>query len=209
MAPMCNAELSLAAPVAIQPEPAIPASRRIPGHRGMWVGIACELVEFGLLFCVYFIARVHFPDAFHAGPGHLNQTLGTLITLLMVTSSYFIASSVAAIRAGQRRRSILWLAAGLVVALGYPITKYLEIRWNLAHGVDSSAGVFVIVYYYLTINHLVHASWGILGMIWVLGRHLAGAYGTEEHNGLESLGSYWHATDIIWLVLFPLFYVWG
>ncbi|MCK9985983.1 MAG: cytochrome c oxidase subunit III [Azoarcus sp.] len=180
---------------------------RVPGNSGIWVGISCEFVEFAVLFIVYFVARAHFPDAFEHGSERLSRVSGTVITLLMVTSSFFIAASVVTMRAGQRRRSLWWLVAGLVVALGYPVAKFLEIRWNLAHGIDGEAGIFFTVYYYLTINHLVHATWGILGMLWVLARHVAGAYSAEEHSGLEALASYWHATDIIWLVLFPFFYV--
>ena len=130
-----------------------------------------------------------------------------VITLLMVSSSFFIACSVTSLRAGRRRHSIGWLIAGLVAALGYPVAKYLEIRWNLAHGIDGESGIFFTVYYYLTFTHMVHAFWGILGILWVLARHGFGIYTADEHSGLEALASYWHATDIIWLVIFPFFYV--
>lgn len=185
-----------------------PTSRgRVPGNKGIWVGICCEFVEFIVLFVVYFVARAHFPDAFEQGTDRLSRLSGTFITLLMVTSSFFIACSVATMRAGQRRRSLGWLIAGLVVALGYPVAKYFEIQWNLAHGINGESGIFFTVYYYLTFNHLVHAVWGILGMLWVLARHLAGGYDADDYSGLEALASYWHATDIIWLVIFPFFYV--
>ena len=49
--------------------------------------------------------------------------------------------------------------------------------------------------------------WGLLGMLWVLARHLGGAYTVDDYSGLEALASYWHATDIIWLVIYPFFYV--
>lgn len=197
----------MAAEAAIQPGIGRQESGWIPGNKGIWVGITCELVEFTVMFIIYFVARAHYPEAFHEGAARLSRTAGTIITLLMVTSSYFVASSVVAMRRGQRRQSPLWLAAGLMTALGYPVAKYLEISWNLAHGIDGGSGIFFTVYYYLTFNHLVHASWGIIGMLWVLARSLAGGYTAEEHSGLEALASYWHATDIIWLVIFPLFYV--
>ena len=194
---------------ALAPPPVAPVAdgRHIPGNKGIWVGITCEFVEFIVLFAVYFIARAHFPDAFHEGAQRLSVVSGTLITLLMVTSSYFIACSVNAIRHGRHGASVSWLLAGLVVALGYPVAKFLEIRWNLANGIDGSSGIFFTVYYYLTFNHLVHATWGILGILWVLARLLFHGYTAEDHSGLEALASYWHATDIIWLAIFPMFYV--
>ncbi len=193
--------------VATEAGPGAASDGRIPGNRGIWVGIACVFVEFAVLFSVYFVARAHFPEAFHAGSRQLSREAGTVITLLMISSGLCFAASVDAMRRDGRRQSLYWLLGGMLIAFGYPVTKYLEIRWNLAHGVDTGAGVFVGVYYYLTLNHLVHASWGILGMFWVLARHLSGAYDADEHGGLEALASYWHATDIIWLAIFPLFYV--
>jgi cytochrome c oxidase subunit 3 len=189
------------------PEIPVADGRRIPGNKGIWVGITCEIVEFVVLFTVYFVARAHFPDAFHEGAQRLSVISGTVITLLMVTSSYFIACSVNAIRLDRHRAAVAWLVAGLVIALGYPLAKFLEISWNLAHGIDGSSGIFFTVYYYLTFNHLVHATWGILGILWVLARLLFHGYSAEDYTGLEALASYWHATDIIWLIIFPLFYV--
>ena len=122
---------------AHEPIPEAPVTRRFPGNKGIWVGITCELVEFLVLFIVYFVSRAHFPDAFEAGAERLSRVSGTVITLLMVTSSFFIACSVAAIRAGQRRRSIYWLVAGLVVSLGYPVAKIMEINLQLCAGPSS------------------------------------------------------------------------
>lgn len=180
---------------------------RIPGSRAIWVGITSVFVEFTVLFTVYFVARSHFPEAFRAGAELLPRLSGTLITLAMISSSFCLAASVATIRAGANRASLRWLVLGVLLALTYPVIKYFEITWNLAHGIDAHAGVFVGAYYYLTLNHLVHATWGILGMFWVLARHYTGAYSADEYGGLEALASYWHATDIIWLAIFPFFYV--
>ena len=180
---------------------------RIPGNRGIWVGIACIFVEFAVLFTVYFVARAHFPEAFQTGAERLSRLAGTVITLVMISSSFCIAASIITIRTGKVRLSLYWLIGSLVLALGYPLAKYFEIDWNLANGINAQAGVFIGAYYYLTLNHLVHASWGILGMLWVLARHVTGAYSAEDYGGLEALASYWHATDIIWLVIFPFFYV--
>lgn len=186
---------------------AAPQTGRIPGNKGIWVGICCELAEFLLLFTVYFVARAHYPDEFAAGSGHLNLWAGIWITVAMVSSSFCIAASVVTLRDGQRRTSIAWLVVGLLLALSYPVVKIHEVQWNLAHGIDGTAGIFFTVYYYLTINHMVHAFWGILGILWVLFRHLSGVYTPQNHDGLEALASYWHATDLIWLVLFAFFYI--
>lgn len=208
VAPATNTCLKQDAASVASPSPSPKISKgRVPGNSGIWVGITCEFVEFSLLFCVYFIARAHFPESFDEGAPRLSKLAGTIITLLMVTSSYCIACAVIEMRRNQRRRSLLWLLGGLLLALGYPIAKLLEFRWNLAHGITGESGIFFTVYYYLTLTHMVHAVWGILGMLWVIVRMFFGIYSAEDYGGLEALACYWHATDIIWLVIFPFFYV--
>ena len=121
----------------------------------------------------------------------------------MVTSSYCIACSVNAIRQDRHRAAVIWLVAGLDHRPRLPGGQGAGNRWNLAHGINGESGIFFTVYYYLTFNHLVH-TWGILGILWVLARLLFHGYTADDHTSAsEALASYWHATDIIWLVIFP------
>lgn len=179
----------------------------MPGNAGIWVGIFCVLVEFLLLFCVYFIARAHHREAFLTGPDKLATTAGVAITFLLLSSGYCMVKAVHAIRQDQRWNSFRWILAALALGAGYPTVKFFEIRWNVAHGIDGEAGIFYTTYYYLTLNHLVHVSWGLLGLAWVAVRTALGLYSRREYSGLEAAAMYWHTTDVIWLVIFPFFYV--
>lgn len=179
----------------------------IPGNRGMWAGILAEMTEFGLLFAVYFIARAHYPEAFHEGPGRLSLLAGTVNTVLMISGSYFVAKAVLAVSRGANRVGLAWLVLVLAMGVGYLVTKAFEFQWNADNGITGRSGIFYTVYYYLTFTHIVHVVWGILGLLWVMFRTTIGAYTPEEHDGLEAFASYWHATDLVWLVIFPLLYV--
>ena len=180
---------------------------RIPGNKAIWVGIYAEMTEFALMFLVYFVARAHHPETFHLGPERLWTLAGVVNTVIMLTSSFLVARAVLAVRADQARTALRWLAAAFLTGLGYPVMKVLEVRWNLARGLDGSGDVFQLAYYYLTFNHLVHVSWGLLGLAWVMARTATGGYSAADHRGLIAFASYWHATDLIWLMIFPLFYV--
>lgn len=180
---------------------------RTPGNSGIWVGIFCVLVEFLLLFTVYFVAKAHNPQAFTTGPDKLVTLAGTAITLFLLSSGYCMVKAVETIRRDDNRRSFHWIIAAILLGLGYPTVKYFEIRWNISHGIDGQAGVFYTVYYYLTLNHLVHVSWGLMGLLWVAARTGVGAYSRDNHSGLEAAAMYWHTTDVIWLAIFPFFYI--
>lgn len=189
--------------------PVTPVSdeNRIPGNKGIWAGILAEMTEFALLFSVYFIARVHHPEAFRDGPLRLSTWAGTFNTLLMISGSYFVANAVLAMRQGRPVATARWLYLVLIAACGYFVTKYFEFQWNFSQGITGGTSIFFTVYYYLTFTHMVHVLWGIMGLLWVLVRTKAGSYSPERHEGLEAFASYWHATDLAWLVIFPLLYL--
>ncbi len=181
----------------------------IPGHRGMWVAICLEFLEFAVFFAVYFSARWSHPADFAAGAAKLWTTGGVLITVAMVSSGWLLTRALRSIAQDRRATAVRWMTAALIVGALYPLTKVFEWQWNLAHGLDARAGIFVIVYWYLTINHFIHASWGLLGMAWCTARLASGSYSASDHRGLHSLATYWHATDLVWLMMFALFYAYA
>ena len=171
------------------------------------MGIFSEMTEFALLFGVYFLAKVHHPEAFHAGPPQLSALAGMFNTIMMISGSYFVAKGVLAIRANRRDLCLRWLFGVMLTIVGYLVTKYFEFQWNFEHGINGRTSIFFTTYYYLTFTHMVHIVWGFLGLLWVIARTGSGAYSRENHEGLEAFASYWHATDLAWLIIFPLLYV--
>ena len=182
-------------------------ARRIPGNRGIWVGIFCVLVEFTLLFGVYFVAKVHNPEDFRLGPDGLVTRAGVAITLALLSSGYCMVKAVEVMRHDRHRAAAWWVLAAILLGFCYPAIKYFELNWYIDNGGVGQRGVFYGTYYYLTLTHLVHVTWGLLGLIWVGGRTAMGGYSADDYGGLEAAAMYWHTTDILWLAIFPLFYV--
>lgn len=177
-----------------------------PGLKGMWVAVCLEYLEFAVFFSVYFVSRWFNPQAFQEGAARLWTLGGVCVTLVMVTSGYALTQALDAHRRNDVRRALKWQMAALLIGLCYPLIKVMEWHWNQANNIDAGSGVFVVVYYYLTINHFVHSCWGLGGMVWCLARARSGAYSSGDIRGMESLATYWHATDLVWLMIFALFY---
>lgn len=184
-----------------------PKEGRIPGSMAIWVGIFSEMSEFALMFGIYFLAKVHHPDVFDEGPLKLNTLAGTINTLLLITSSFFVAKAMAAMRRNQLQVSVRWLAMAIAAGWLYLVIKYLEYVWNTEQGIGPDTNLFFTVYYYMTFNHLLHVGWGSGALLWGILRIRSGGYTPENHEGLESIASYWHMIDLAWIIIFPLLYV--
>ena len=173
----------------------------------MWAGILAEMTEFGLLFGVYIVARYYNPEAFHLGPEQVNTLAGTANTVMMISGSYFVVKSVQAVQANNQSAALGWLWSVFATIIRYGIIKTLELSWNIDHNINGRSGIYFTVYYYLTLTHMVHVFWAGIGLLWILFRTYHGAYNSRSMEGLESFASYWHATDLVWLIIFPLLYL--
>ena len=78
---------------------------------GMWIFLLSEVILFGGLFVLYAAYRYKFRGDFHLAAMELNKILGTLNTLILLTSSLTMALSIASIRKGLRASSFAYLAA--------------------------------------------------------------------------------------------------
>ena len=179
----------------------------IPGNFAIWAAILAEMSEFAIMFIVYFLAKVHNPEIFYEGPTKLNTLAGTVNTLLMLSSSFFVVRSVIAIRHDKSKESVKWLWGAVTCGALYLIVKIIEYQWNSAQGLDTETNIFYGVYYYVTFNHFLHVGWGSAGIIWVIYRINTGIYTKNEHEGLINIALYWHMIDLAWITIFPLLYV--
>lgn len=179
----------------------------IPGSLAIWAAILAEMSEFGIMFLVYFIGKVHHPQMFADGPLKLNTLAGTLNTLVMLTSSFFVVRAVIAIRANDMPQSVRWLWGAVIAGGVYLVIKIFEYRWNLSQGISVETNLFYGVYYYVTFNHFLHVGWGSAALVWVIFRINTGIYTPTEHEGVLNIAVYWHMIDLAWITIFPLLYV--
>jgi cytochrome c oxidase subunit 3 len=182
-------------------------AKAIPGNPAIWVGIFSELTEFALFFVIYFIARVHYPDEFSDGPTHLHTLAGTLNTLVLISSSYFLVKGIFALRNDSPDLAVRWLSLTLFCGACYFAIKLWEYQWNADSGISINTNNFFAVYYYTTFNHLLHVGWGSLGIIWSITQIKSGNFTADNHSGLIAAACYWHMIDLAWIVIFPLLYV--
>jgi cytochrome c oxidase subunit 3 len=185
---------------------------------GMWLFIFTELLLFGGLFIVYAIYRFLNPEAFQLAGHELNLSIGTINTLILLVSSMTIAMSTSALQNKNKGLTVLLLEITIMLALVFLINKYFEWGVKFDHGIwpgsehlinDLSRGeiLFFGLYFIMTGLHALHIVVGMIIIIVALNRVQKGTVNAERPSLLENAGLYWHLVDLIWIFLFPLFYL--
>jgi cytochrome c oxidase subunit 3 len=188
---------------------------------GMWIFLLTEILLFGGLFCAYTIYRSSNPDIFHNGHAFLNTTLGTVNTIVLITSSLTIALAIHFIQVNRRKIAVANLTATIALAGVFLVIKYFEYAHKIHEGQlpgkfytfqgmeGTNPHIFFSVYFLMTGLHGIHVLAGIAVIGWILARTVKGHFSSEYYTPVEMSGLYWHLVDLIWIFLFPLFYLVG
>jgi cytochrome c oxidase subunit 3 len=184
---------------------------------GMWLFLFTELLLFGGLFLLYAGYRFLYPDGFKAAAMELNGFIGAVNTIILITSSFSVAMSITALQKNQKKLAVYLLVFTLVCGLGFLVNKYFEWSTKIHHGIypsgpamdDLSKGevMYFGLYYVMTGLHGLHVIVGMIFIAVVLGMIIRDKITSTNFQKLENAGLYWHLVDIIWIFLFPLFYL--
>jgi len=188
---------------------------------GMWLFLLTEILLFGGLFLAYAIFRSWNPEMFVNAHKHLNVYLGTLNTVVLITSSITMALSVRSIQLNDRKKTIALLTSTLVLAGVFLVVKYFEYSHKIHLGklpgkyytfdgiVGLNPHIFFSIYFGMTGLHGIHVLVGMTIITIMLVKTVRGRFGPEYYTPLELTGLYWHLVDMIWIYLFPLLYLIG
>src|SRR5215813_11908217 len=170
----------------------------------MWVFLITEVMFFGGLFLSYTIYRVVYTDAFADASLHLDVTLGTINTIVLICSSFTMVLAVHSAQTDQRR-----LLAGLLlvtmllglVFLGVKFTEWSqEIAENHVPGHSfvypgpyaQPAKLFFSLYFLMTGVHALHLFIGVCVLAVLLVQAWLGRFSPEYYTPIEITGLYWH-----------------
>ena len=188
---------------------------------GMWVFLVTEVLFFGGLFTAYSIYRAWYPAAFAAASHELDVVLGTINTVVLITSSLTMALAVHAAETGERRLVMLFLLLTMVLGAAFLGIKGVEYHHKFVeHHVPGPdfmfepehfrhAQIFFSLYFLMTGLHALHMVIGFGILSWMLWWTWRGTITHDYASPIEISGLYWHFVDIVWIFLFPLLYLIG
>jgi len=183
----------------------------------MWLFLYSEIILFGGMFVLYAVYFYTYPDDFVAGGKELNRIIGAINTVILLISSFTVAASITAIRKGSKKLTLFLIGFSFSCGVIFLINKYFEWGAKFHHDiypnsetlVDGPPGqnIFFGLYYVITGLHGLHVIIGmtLLAISFVLTQK--GKIHAERFAMLENSGLYWHLVDLIWIFVFPLFYL--
>jgi len=200
---------------------------------GFWLFLYTELFLFAAFFLIYAVYRSHYLEEFKTAAQSLNTGIGTQNTMILLASSLTMVLSLGAMKNGAIKLSKTFLQFTIILGVAFLIIKGFE--WNAkfdhhlflqtAEGIAAGEGslllnpgaemlpvgqvLFFGLYFIMTGTHALHIIIGVIWMLVVHGWISKGSVSPENYGVLERCGLYWHLVDLIWIFLFPLYYLVG
>lgn len=177
----------------------------LPGESSMWFFILGDLIIFGVYFISYMYYRGQDQALFLESQQHLSQGIGISNTVVLLTSSLFVALGTEAARHGKRQHAYRLIGFAFVLGLLFPVLKMAEWLPKVNAGLTPGENLFFMYYYLMTGLHLCHLVLGLVILAFVM-RDLRVSK-APNIKFIEAGGTYWHMVDLLWLILLALFYL--
>lgn len=184
---------------------------------GMWLFLFTEMLLFGGLFIVYSIYRFRNAEAFHFAAEELSVFIGTVNTIILLISSSTIAMSITALRLKNKKLTLIFLSITIILGIIFLINKYFEWGGHIKEHIYPGSPVLALrgqgdvlfygLYFFMTGLHALHIIIGLVFIAIITVKIIRDKINSENYVLLENSGLYWHLVDLIWIFLFPLFYL--
>ncbi len=205
----------MVAPQAISGPKRVGATeRRVPGEAGIWVFVLLDMSIFAEMFGIFAWYRAEDHDLFLSSQRAVNPLYGLIYTLLLLSSSWCVVMAVSAARKRMlalSSRLVLW---GFALGAAFATIKIVEYSGKFSAGITPQTSQFFMFYFVMTFVHLLHALVG-LGVLFYMRKQI-GALTQSSDGGdhrqmhmIVTSAVYWHMVDLLWIVLFALFYLRG
>jgi cytochrome c oxidase subunit 3 len=194
------------------------------GKAMMWIFLLSDTFVFGCFLTGYMSVRIATTAPWPSPSEVFALTIAgqsvpliliAIMTFILITSSGTMAMAVNyAYRRDRARCAALMLATALLGASfvgmqAFEWTKLIVEDGVRPWGNPMGAAQFGSTFFMITGFHGLHVSIGVIYLLIVAARVLAGRYEKSgNYQIVEIAGLYWHFVDLVWVFIFALFYLW-
>lgn len=187
----------------IQPNhPAYP-----PGGIMIWMILSVELLTFIPALIMFMAERQANLELFQASAAKLDAWSGTINTIALLTSGWLMAASITALRKQKQSHALKFLGGAIGFGILFLFIKSMEYSGKLDAGLNLRYNTFFTFYWLLTGFHFLHVLLGVLLLSFMWYRLKKQYYSSGNYYDIETSAVFWHMCDLIWVLLFPIFYL--
>jgi nitric oxide reductase NorE protein len=177
-----------------------------PGGILLWILIFLELITFGAALIAMIVYGNQAPEMFHTSRLHLNTTIGTINTIMLITSGFFMALSVQYFKENNLKKSSLFLKLTMLGGVLFLALKGFEYYEKIEAGLTIGYNTFFTFYWLLTLFHVIHLLVGLVILLFMQ-HDLNKNKNNAKIEDVEASAAFWHMCDLIWLLIFPVIYL--
>lgn len=187
--------------------PAKRKARHLPAGLEFTGFVLFDLFYFADLFVLYAYDRSKNVDLFRASQQVVSASIGTINTVLLLTSSWFVVVAIQMAKQENGKISAEFFRAAIGCGALFIMLKGFEYAGKFHAGLSLVTNDFYMYYFVLTGFHGVHVLIGmlLLSICWNKARTVVSC--EAQIPFFEKCGTYWHVVDIIWIMLFALLYL--
>ena len=175
---------------------------------GFWLYLMSDAIIFALLFATYVVMAPN-----HAGgpTGKDVFSLGRAFaeTMLLLCSSITFGFATVAVRLGNQRVGLNWLAVTFVLGAGFLALEISEFTGMYQQGAGPQRSGFLSAFFTLVGTHGLHVSMGLIWIVIMSIQVLMKGLTEPVVSRLFRLGLFWHFLDIVWVGIFSIVYLPG
>ena len=180
------------------------------GKIGIWIFLTSEVMLFGALFATLIMLRVGAEDWAHLKEeAEVNIPLATVNTIVLIASSVTMVMAWASLVRKQLGRYKMYMLSTVVLGGAFMVIKAIEYNAKFSHHHYPETSTYLAIYFTMTGLHALHVLGG-MGINAYLALPGAKLWKTNPQwltDRVEHAGLFWHFVDLVWIFLFPIFYL--
>jgi cytochrome o ubiquinol oxidase subunit 3 len=175
---------------------------------GFWLYLMSDAIIFALLFATYVVMA---PNNAGGPTGKDVFSLGRAFaeTMLLLCSSITFGFATVAVRLGNQRVALTWLAVTFVLGAGFVALEIGEFTAMYEQGAGPQRSGFLSAFFTLVGTHGLHVSMGLVWILIMSSQVLVKGLTPPVVSRLFRLGLFWHFLDIVWIGIFSIVYLPG
>ena len=177
-----------------------------PGGILIWMVVVMELVTFIAALAAFAVFQRQHPVAAAEAARHMNAWNGLIYSVTLITGGFFMARAIQVLKAGRQPQAAGYILVSIFFGVAFLVLKSIEYAHKMEAGHTWTSGTYFMYYWLITGFHYLHVLMAVLiltGLYVYLRRRQSDTMLSDVMMG----GIFWHLCDIIWILIFPMFYL--